>query len=166
MQILSGWWPEKMMFNLFRAFKRLAKQDCGIAAVEFGIAAPVILLLFVGISDLSRGYSERIGLQQAANRTLELAHLGTTTGNYNFLVAEAASAAGVPQSSVTLESWLECNGTRSANYTDACGDGQQIARYITLTIRSRYTPTFGMRFMGAGADGTVPLTATASLRVQ
>jgi Flp pilus assembly protein TadG len=155
-----------MMSILFRFFSRLAKQDRAIAAVELGIAAPVILLLFVGISDLSRGYSERFELQQAANRTLELAHLGTTTGNYNFLAAEAATAAGVPQSSVTLESWLECDGTRSANYTDTCGDGQQIARYITLTIRSRFQPTFGMEFLGAEPDGTVPLTATASLRVQ
>jgi Flp pilus assembly protein TadG len=144
----------------------LLGDERGATIIEFAAVAPVLAIFVVGISDVSRGYSERLTLQQAANRTLELAHLGSTTQNYNFLIPEAAAAAGVPESSVELESWLECEGTRKL-YTDVCADGEQIARYIKLSISKSFKPLFSSAgYSNVAADGSVPMKADASLRVQ
>ena len=155
-----------MMMRIRRWIRTLAADARGTSLVEFAAAAPVFALLVVGVGDISRGFSDRLALQQAANRTLELAHLGTRDPNYNYLIPEAATAAGVPQSQVTLVSWLECDGTRKA-FNDTCDDDEQIARYITLTINSSFRPAFtSIVYPGARPDGTVPLVAQASLRVQ
>jgi len=155
-----------MVARILRYIKALAGDARGTSLVEFAAAAPVFALLVVGIGDISRGFSERLALQQAANRTLELAHLGTRDPDYNYLIPEAATAAGVPQSQVGLDSWLECNGTRKA-FDATCDEAEEMARYITLTINSTFRPAFSsIAYPDARPDGTVPLIAKASLRVQ
>ena len=155
-----------MMMSIPRWIRTLATDARGTSLVEFAAAAPVFALMVVGIGDIARGFSDRLALQQAANRTIELAHLGTRDPNYNYLIPEAATAAGVPQSQVTLVSWLECDGARK-EFDETCDDDEQIARYITLTINSSFRPAFSsIVYPGARPDGTVPLVARASLRVQ
>ncbi len=155
--------------SLRNHLRDLAGDRRGFSAVEFAFLAPVLLLFVIGIGDLGRGLSERHALQQAANRTLELAHLGTRQADYSYLIPEAATAAGVPETDVTLRQWLECNGdsTSPLAFGASCPSGQQISRYITLTIRSRFIPMFSnMGYLTVLPDGSVPLTAEASLRVQ
>ncbi len=151
--------------------RRLAADERGTSLLEFGFLAPILAVLVVGIGDLARGYSEVYALQQAASRTLELAHLGSTQDNYDFLKTEAAAAAtavGVTGATVSLESWLECDGTTTKKpFDDTCGDGEELARYVTLRINSNFQPSFGtFGYPGANANGTIPIGATASVRVQ
>ncbi len=158
-----------MISSLRNHLRNFAGDQSGFSAVEFGFLAPVLLMFVVGIGDLGRGLSERHSLQQAANRTLELAHLGTTQADYSHLIREAASAAGVPEANVTLQQWLECNGdsTNRLAFSASCPSGQQIARYVTLTIRSSFMPMFSSAgYPEVLADGSVRITAEASLRVQ
>ncbi len=155
-----------------RKVRHLAGNERGVSIIELAIAAPLLGLFVVGVADLGRGFSERYFLQQAANRAIELGHLGTigklgTTGvDFNHLIPEAAAAAKVPESNVTLEHWLECDGTKQA-FNTSCTSGQRVARYIKLTIRSSFKPMFGTAgYPNAQEDGTVPISANASLRVQ
>ncbi len=155
------------MRNFMRTLRELRSDQRGTSILEFAFAVPIFAAAVVGIGDLGRGYSERFALQQAANRTLELAHLGSMKSNYDFLKAEAATAAGVTVSNVVLESWLECDGGAKKAFDATCADEEQIARYLTLTINSTFEPSFGsVGYPNAQADGKVPISATASLRVQ
>ena len=155
-----------------RSIARLSSDQRGTSLVEFAAAVPIFAMLVVGIGDLARGFSENHALQQAANRTIEMAHLGSRDDDYEYLKTEAADAArdaGAINPTVTLRSWLECNGNKdqAKAWTDTCPAGEQIARYITLTINSTFRPAFGgIIYAGANSNGTVPITATASLRVQ
>ncbi len=156
---------------LTNRIRRLALDERGTSLIEFAFAAPIFALLVVGVGDLARGFSEKYALQQAVNRTIELAHSGSNEDNYDYLKVEAATAAaaaGATAPVVTLDQWLECNGTKTKRaWTDTCNEGEQIARYITLTVNSSFRPSFGnVGYPGAKADGTVPIVATTSLRVQ
>ena len=142
--------------------RRLTRDSRGSSVVEFALAAPVIGLVVVGIADYGRGFAQRFALETAAHRTLERAAVGTTNTDYSFLAAEAAAAAGVPQSDVTFENWLECDGTRMPNYSDVCTSGQQIARYIRVTIYKNFSPSF--KWTGKGS--TYRLSGAAAARVQ
>jgi Flp pilus assembly protein TadG len=140
--------------------------------MEFAIIAPVLGMFVVGIGDLGRGFSERHALQQAANRTIERAHLGTIQQNYNFLTTEAVAAAGTGSTAV-LDDWLECDGVRNEDFnatcpvsTDPAAAKPQIARYIKLTINKTFTPTFTTVGYPNAVNGRVPISANVTFRVQ
>lgn len=159
-------WGIGMLSSLRRWIIGLAKDERGVSVIELAICAPVLAILVLGVSDLGIGLSNRYFLQQAANRAIELGHLRSTDLNYNHLVPEAAAAANVPESNVTLKQWLECNGTVSA-FEGTCEPGQHVARFVKLTIRSSFAPLFGNAvYPSAQPDGTVAIYANATLRVQ
>ncbi|HET7708056.1 MAG TPA: TadE/TadG family type IV pilus assembly protein [Sphingomicrobium sp.] len=147
------------------------RAEDGASIVEMGFAAPILSLLLIGMVDMSRGYSAKLQLEQIAQRTVEQVQNGdyAETADYKTaLKAEAAAAAGVATSAVTISSWLECNndGTKLA-FTASCSDtSQPYARYVEVSIDKQYTPMFKTRFAGARADGTYMLKGTAGVRIQ
>ena len=146
--------------------RRLLRDQRGLSIVEFAAIAPFLGLLVVGIADLGRGYAARFALQNATNRTIELAHLGTKEDDYTYLKTEAATAAGVAITAVTLDQWTECDSGTKKAFTDTCDATQQTARYIKLTIVKDFDPLFSSTGYPNTTGGIVQLSANASLRVQ
>lgn len=149
-------------------FPRLMQSEQGTSVIELAVAAPVLLMFLVGITDLGRGLTERYRLQQAVNRTLEMAQTGRDAEYITLLKTEGAAAAGVPEDNVVPEQWVQCGGdltTRRA-WTEDCAGGES-ARFVKLTITGSFTPLFGtIGYSSAQPDGTVRLTAHATLRVR
>ena len=153
-----------MMTNFLR---NLRGDERGAAIIELAMAAPILAVMVIGMSDLSRGYSAKLQLEQAAQRSVEKIMQGAkNTTVYNSLKTEAATAAGVAESAVTVDYWLECNGTRSATYETNCPDGQAFARYLSVEITKNYTPMFKIKWAGSKANGSFDLKGKAGIRVQ
>ena len=153
---------------MIRMFKTLARDEQGTSLIEMAMVAPVLGSMLLGMVDISRAYSAKLQLEQAAYRSIEkVQQYRTTTDTYTTLQAEAASAAGVATTAVTVDPWLECNGVRQTTYTGVCATGQVPTRYITVSIQKMFTPMFGSRFFpGANSNGTYTLTGRAGLRTQ
>ena len=158
-----------------RFLKNLVRDERGASVVELALAAPFMATLIIGMVDISRGYSAKVQLTQAAQRAIEKAMQGEkTTDLYDTLQAEAASAAGVATSAVTVKYWLECNGvskyqsaaTMTADYDQVCSTGQTYARYVSVDITKTYTPMFSTKWAGANANGSYTLHGVAGIRVQ
>jgi Flp pilus assembly protein TadG len=154
---------------------KLCRDERGTSIVEMALAAPVLAALLIGMVDISRGYSAKLQLEQAAQRSIEKAMQGKKeTSLFTSLKAEGAEAAAVNANAVTVRYWLECNGvsqnsnvaTMAADYEKVCTTGQTYARYVTVEIEKLYTPMFRTRFAGASADGTYTLKGKAGVRVQ
>lgn len=149
----------------------LARNDDGASIVEMGFAAPILSLLLIGMVDMSRAYSAKLQLEQISQRTIEKVQNAEYVESNDFktaLKAEAATAAGVAATAVTIDSWLECNnnGTKLA-FTGSCTDSShQFARYVEISIQKKYVPMFKTKFAGAAADGTYTLTGKAGVRIQ
>jgi Flp pilus assembly protein TadG len=146
------------------SIRQLAAHERGTSVVEFGFVAPFLCLLLAGIVDLSAGLSERFSLQQAIGRSFEMiqakpaeAAENTAGVNWDFLRNEAAAAADVPVGQVTLTKWLECDGVEKG-YTDDCTAGQEVARYVRLTITKDFVGKFYL--------ATFPMSATSVVRIQ
>lgn len=163
------------MVHCTLSLRRLARDERGVSMIELGLMAPILGLLLAGCIDLGRGMSERYKLQQAAHRTLERAHAMTLTANrdandidFTFLKTEAATAAGVSASNVTLTRWTECNGVVNASPTAVCAAGDQVARYIQLEIKSKYVPLLKLAHVYplTDANGEVDMTVEAAVRIQ
>lgn len=161
-----------------RRLSRLLRDESGASLIEMAMVAPFLATLVIGVTDISRGYSDRLQLEQAAQRAIEKAMQGMqgdeTTTIFKTLKAEAAAAAGVAESAVEVRYWLECNGvdqnsspaTMDADYEKVCASGQVYARYLRVAITKKYTPFFATKWLGASADGTFSLVGIAGMRVQ
>lgn len=151
-----------------RTLKRIAGDERGTTLIELALAVPILASLLIGMVDISRAYSEKLHLEQAAQRSIEkVMNNQMQASTYNALVLEAAEAAGVSATDVTVEYWLECNGVRQTLYATNCPDGEVYSRYITVAIAKDFDPMFGTQyFPGANADGTFTITAEAGIRTQ
>ena len=151
-----------------RAFlHRLRGDDRGASVIEFALFAPILGVMLMGVTDLAMGYSTKLRVEGAIFRALEKVQVGSFQTDYTtFIQSEAATGAGVPTSAVTVESWLECNRARQTDFAGSCAAGQDTARYVKVTINTSYTPRFSYGPLVRSTNGTVPIEANASLRVQ
>lgn len=159
---------------MIRQIKSLARDESGASLIEMGLALPILASLLIGMVDISRAYSAKLQLEQAAYRAVEkVQQYNTTASTYNTLKGEAAAAArsagftSATDSDVTIDFWLECNGARAADYNSVCPGGQTFARWVTVDVRGTFTPMFSSRrWPGANSDGTFTLHGRAGLRTQ
>ena len=159
---------------MIRQFQSLARDDRGASIIEMGLMLPVLASLLIGMVDISRAYSAKLQLEQAAYRAIEkVQQYNTTEDTYNTLKNEAASAAtsagftNVTASDVTIDYWLECNGTRQSTYDTNCSSGQTYARWITVDVTAKFVPMFSSsKWPGSNTDGTYTLHGKAGLRTQ
>lgn len=165
-----------MSRTLLRA---LATDNRGAALIEMALAAPFLSALVIGMTDMARGYSVKLQLEQAAQRAVEdVEQQKSVASSYNTAVTtdvtSAMSDAGYISGSytVTPDSWVECSSdgttwTRQTNFSDPCGSGQMTARYVKVTVSYNFSPLFASRaWPGANADGTIPISGFAEVRVQ
>ncbi len=148
-------------------FTRLACDERGASLIEMAFLLPIFGSLIVGIVDISRAFSAKLDLQQAAERTIEKVQQYQTEGGFDTLRAEAATAAGVPPSQVKVDYWLECSGTRQSEFESNCPDGQVPGRWVKVIITGTFTPMFASsRWPGSNKDGTYTIHGDAGLRAQ
>ena len=153
-------------------FASLLRNERGSSLIEMALAAPFLAALLIGMVDLSRGYSSKLQLEQAAQRTIEkIMQQKAVVNDYTQHKAEAAAAAGVSVDAVTITNWLECSTDgqtwRSTTFDGTCETGEiYYARYVEVDIVKTYYPLFGTTFAGANADGTYTLRGIAGVRVQ
>jgi len=162
-----------MAAKFWNRARQMLSDERGASVIELGAIVPLLAFLIVGVVDLSMGYSHRLGLEAAAERTLDNGiSKGLVSSSFSYLQAEAATAAGVSQNNVTIDAWLECDGTRQTNYSDVCTSGQQIARYLSVRIADTFHPIiayapFAAFYGGSTALGnSVSMTGDAVARVQ
>ena len=148
----------------------LLRDQRGNSLVELALVAPVFASLIVGAVDLSRAYSDKLSLEQAAQRAVERIQIGEfKTTDKSTYEAEATTAAGTG-ATATLTAWLECNNDGSKlDYDDGvCANATDpYARYVQIKVTRDFKPLFTSKiFSSAASNGSVPLTVIAGVRTQ
>lgn len=159
------------MSSSFSRFSDLFKDENGTSIIELAILAPFAAVLLLGMVDTSFAFTQKLKTEQAAQRAVEKATSYNGAGSdYSGLDDEAAIDADVPLDNVTLDKWLECNGTRQQNFNDICGSDELITRHIAITIVDTYAPFFSYgplgQFVGADINGSIPYSVDAQVRIQ
>lgn len=145
----------------------IVRDERGNSIIELALVVPFLSSLLIGMVDISRGYSAKLQLQQAAQQAIEkVMQTSASSSVIATLTGEAATAAGVATSAVAVDFWLECNGTRQSVYDSSCSAGQTYARYLTVDITKAYAPMFRVKFLGSNNDGTFTLHGKAGIRTQ
>ena len=164
---------------MMRRLASLGRDERGASIIELALTAPIMAAMVIGMIDISRGYHAKLQLEQVAQRAVEKAMQGMqgddSTDIFQGLKEEAALAADIPQSKVTVRYWLECNGvsqnastaSMAADYEKVCPNATDvISRHMNVRLEKVYTPMFRTKFLGSNADGTFTLIGEAGLRVQ
>lgn len=139
---------------IYAFIQRLFRDQSGVGFVELALAAPLLALMFLGMIDMSRVIATRVDLEQAAQRTTDLA-LGKRppNGSTTYLVNEAVAASGVPASDVTVTLTCECDGVVQNKFTDICSPGQITKRFASVSIKKQVSTGFNWRIVGAMFTG-------------
>ena len=150
-----------------RTAKCLARSVRATSTVELALISPILAVTLAGAVDCARLVSAKLSLQQAAERTAELATAGNVgSAAFTSLQSEAATAANVATANVTVTYWLECDGVRQTLFDGTCATGQQVGRFASISITSSYKPSFAWLLRSSSTNGTIPISASASVRVQ
>ena len=85
--------------------KPLAQDESGASIIEMALLLPFLASMVVGVADISRAYSAKLKLEQAAYRSIEkVQQYRDTSSTFSTISAEAttaAVAAGFTSPSVT-----------------------------------------------------------------
>lgn len=149
----------------------LARNTRGTSMIELALLSPLAAMLLMGLVDTSLGFQKKLSTEQVAQRIVEKATAyGTAGSDYSGLPKEAADEAAVPQSAVTMDKWLACDGVRQADFNGTCIDDEEISRHISIRIASAYKPMFPYgplgKIVGAQDDGAIPFSVVSLVRIQ
>src|SRR5438270_10466776 len=137
--------------------RALSRDGRGMSAVEFGLAAPVLLAMLTPVIDIGLAFSEQIRVNQAVEAGAQYAAsnpYGGSSWSSNVLGAinNATTLSSDPtwSRSVTAETCGCPNATNtdiSGNYGTApnctagsCPDSSNPGYYVTITASITYTP--------------------------
>jgi Flp pilus assembly protein TadG len=148
--------------------RKLCRAEDGIAAVEFGLLAPMLLLIVAASIDLGLAYSAQMKVQQAAQAGAQYALLhgfdstkitaavtAATTLSVNASPAATQRCGCLSGSTVTLSGTPPCLVT--------CGNGLTPGTYVTVNAQASYTPLVPYATL---LSSPTTLTSQAQVRIQ
>ena len=172
-------------------FARLTRNEAGAAVIELALITPVLVLLIIGIVDISSALNRKVALEQGVQRAIEKIMQSTANNTeqdtlrtelicqINGINDDGSCKAGaITPRDVAITYRLECNAGSGAasNQTSAdlsafdaldCGAGAtREARYIEAKVTDKYAPMFPIHFSALDSDGTFHISATGSVRIQ
>ena len=151
---------------------RILRSDGGFGAMELALVLPILMLLLLGMVDVSRMVATKIDLEQASQRATDFALAKRpSSSDASYLVAEAAAAANVSPDKVSVTLFLTCNGTRQANFDSVCTSGQSPARFAEIAITDSVDTQFnwnGLAFLFGGQvlQNSINVTGDSTVRFQ
>lgn len=134
---------------------RSRRLRAGSAAVEFGLIAPVFIVVMFGVTDWGLALEQRMRLLAAARAGAQVALDNPTNEGSAITNAVNTAASGMTSLSVTPSTlFCECDGVRMTSCTASCGG--TIASFVTINVSRPYA-----RITPAG-----PTSIAASVTVQ
>lgn len=150
---------------MIRAVNQLRRNRAGNSAVELALLAPMLAFGMLAAYDLAVGFSRKLDLVAAADRTAALATApGMVRSDYSYLQAEAIAAVGVEGATATVSNWLECDGAKQLADTRLCGGGDAYSRYVSVNITAPYQPL--LNYGGLISASGVIIGGSATVRIQ
>jgi Flp pilus assembly protein TadG len=118
------------------------KAVAGLAAIEFAIIAPVLVLALICTADLGLGIYHKMQVENAAQAGAEYAVVhGFTASAITAAVTQATSFSGISASPAPIQfcGCASTAGVTSANCSSTCTGGVAAGTYVTVSAQGTYT---------------------------
>jgi Flp pilus assembly protein TadG len=145
--------------------KGFAKDEGGIAAIEFAILGAVLCLMVVAVGDLGMGFYSYMQVQTSAQAGAQYAAVhGFNSTSISNAVTNATSVAGITASPAPQQF---CGCVSGATVTAAtcgtvCADGMSAGTYVSASAVRDYSTLISY----PGFSATYHQTATSTVRIQ
>ncbi len=149
------------MASYIRSFGR---DDGGLAAVEFALLAPVLMVMLVGMIDFGMFINQKMQLENLARASAEYVVKGGDEANVetDVLGASGLDETALAEIEATSETVCECSDGAEIVCGGTCdGDGYQRSFYAFSMSRT-YTPLFSY----PGMPEQITMTGNARLQIQ
>jgi Flp pilus assembly protein TadG len=153
------------MFSDFRGrVKALCEDETGLAAIEFGLIAPFLVLLVVAAADLGTGIHKAMQVQNAAEAGAIYAskHAFDVAG-ITGAVVNSAGAAGIAATPAPAQ-FCGCpsaSGISTASCASTCADGSAPGQYLRISAQVTHAPLLSI----AGLGTPSAMTGQAVIRI-
>jgi Flp pilus assembly protein TadG len=166
MQMLSA---KKVTSALWRSLRRLASgkaDDCrGVAAIEFALVGPMLVVMMVCTVDLGSGIFRKMQVQNAAQAGAIYAALhGFTASSISTAVTSATSFSGISASPAPSQ-YCGCasnTGITTIDCTSTCTGGSTPGTYVTVSAQGVYATILPYPLL----PESFTLTAQSTMRIQ
>ena len=158
---------------------KLARAERGAAIIELAFVAPVIALMTVGVVDLSNGFSTKLRLEQAAQRSIEKVMQTTGVTSVEDTIANEAicqfngvkedgtcKPAPLVAANVTVQHTLYCDNATTPTTDPDCAAGEVESRWIKVTLQTEFEPLFPLKLSGADNGSNYLIVAQAGIRTE
>jgi Flp pilus assembly protein TadG len=156
-----------MMRGWKRALRHIAgfaRGREGTAAVEFSVAAPILVVIFIPLIDIGMAVYQQMQVQDAAQAGAQYA---MAHGWNSSAIVSAVTSATPLSVSASPSPAKSCGCPASSSVSAAscgstCPDGQTAGTYVTVGAQATYVPLLPYPLMGS----SVTLSAQATARIQ
>lgn len=128
-------------------FNHYIQRNDGVAATEFALIAPVLLIIMLGIFDYGMFLNAQMKLESTARAAAQYVILG---GDPDLIEQEIILQSSLNVSEDTLDSvdveksyTYECSDGLSVGEGSECDDGDYLREFFEITISMDYEPIFG-----------------------
>lgn len=147
---------------LLGQLRRLLRAADGMSAVEFGLAAPILMAILSPVVELGQAFHQQMEVQNAAQAGAQYA---LRHGWDSASIQNAASAATPVAITTSSSEGCYCptaSGMGAAvTCQSSCADGTSAGTYVTVDTQSTYTSTLPYSLLGSSAT----LSAQAAVRI-
>lgn len=161
--------PYQTAAALGRALRAYLRSEgdgaAGVAAIEFAIAVPLLLMFAICTFDIGMGFYRKAQVENAAQAGAQYALLhGFNVGAIQNAVTASTSNPGVT-ASPSPSQFCGCassGGISPAPCNSACPSGSTAGMYVSVSAQANYTPVISYPLF----PDSFNLAATSTLRVQ
>jgi len=135
--------------------EKLLRCHQGVAAIEFALIAPVILVMMIGATDYGLAAINKITLTSAVRSGVQIVLGGNTnTATIRQAVVDASSL-GLALSNVSTAQFCECADGTTLTCGGTCGDGSKTRYFLQITADHLYQPVLLQTPIALSATSTV-----------
>ena len=113
------------------------KDEAGVAATEFALVAPILILMMVGLLDFGTYVNQQMKLENVSMAAAQYILLG---GDEDALQDEILTPANLDltMDDITVSHIYECEDGAEASEGDDCGEGDYLREYVEVTLSKNY----------------------------
>ena len=125
-----------------RALLGLLRSRSGIATVEFGLMAPVFVVMGMGVVDVGNALVHKFDLDSMARIGAEYARANSTDADGVKAVVLAAAKRDNSDLSVETTVFCECAYQTVDSCDTTCPDSDTLRKYVKVSVGEFYNPLF------------------------
>jgi Flp pilus assembly protein TadG len=130
------------MKKIFHLRGQIIRDDKGVAAIEFAMVLPVLVLLLTGMVDYGMYIHKKMQLQELSRRAVEYVVQGGQESAVAANIIEASDLYDASSVTYSTETVCECaDGDAIACTGSTCADPNDYIRsFFATTVTGTYTP--------------------------